>query len=190
MFFFLVVANFLLLFITPFFNTSVRSLAGSLISLSKPLEFSLLNWPDEKYSALGIGGWSRRLTRSKSWDRMYHVKARQKHFFFLRPTFGLAPNTWYCSDVMFLLTFLGFPSFLALLNYLCFSSISLAVQRRTPLGIRQKHSQILLYMHRFRIVSSVNSWVARLLHLLPTFRFVRLGVQRENHRDCASSSHG
>ena len=91
---------------------------------------------------------------------------------------------------MFLLTFLGFPSFLALLNYLCFSSISLAVQRRTPLGIRQKHSQILLYMHRFRIVSSVNSWVARLLHLLPTFCFVRLGVQRENHCDCASSSQG
>ena len=91
---------------------------------------------------------------------------------------------------MFLLTFLGFPSFLALLNYLCFSSISLAVQRRTPLGIRQKHSQILLYMHRFRIVSSVNSWVARLLCLPPTFRFVRLGVQRENHCDCASSSHG
>ena len=91
---------------------------------------------------------------------------------------------------MFLLTFLGFPSFLALLNYLCFSSISLAVQRRTPLGIRQKHSQILLYMHRFRIVSSVNSWVARLLRLPPMFRFVRLGVQRENHCDCASSSHG
>ena len=51
------------------------------------------------------------------------------------------------------------------------SSISLVVQRRTPLEIRQKHSRILLYMHRFRIVSSVNSWVARLLHLLPTFRF-------------------
>ena len=89
-----------------------------------------------------------------------------------------------------LVTVLGFPSFLALLNYLCFSSISLAVQRRTPLGIQQKHSQILLYMHRFRIVSSVDSWVARLLRLPPTFRFVRLGVQRENHYDCASSSHG
>ena len=79
---------------------------------------------------------------------------------------------------------------MALLNYLCVSSISLAVQRRTPLGIRQKHSRILLYMHQFRIVSSVNSWVAQLLHLLPMFRFVRLGVQRENHCDCASSSHG
>ena len=78
---------------------------------------------------------------------------------------------------------------MALLNYLCVSIISLAVQRRTPLEIRQKHSRILLYMHR-RIVSSVNSWVARLLCLPPTFRFVRLGVQRENHCDCASSSHG
>ena len=83
-----------------------------------------------------------------------------------------------------------FSKLMALLNYLCVSSISLAVQRRTPLGIRQKHSQILLYMHQFRIVSLVNSWVARLLHLLPTFRFVRLGVQRENHYDCASSSLG
>ena len=83
-------------------------------------------------------------------------------------------------------------SFLALelLNYLCVFSTSLAVQRRTPLEIRQKHSRILLYMHRFRIVSLVNSWVAQLLHLLPTFRFVRLGVQRENHCNCASSSHG
>ena len=171
MFFFLVVAKF-------FFYHSLfwcKCVVNSPISLS---------------STFGIGGWSRRLTRSKSWDRMYHVKARQKHFFFLRPTFGLAPNTWYCSDVMFLLTFLGFPSFLALLNYLCFSSISLGVQHRTPLGIQQKHSQIFLYMHRFRIMSSVNSWVAQLLHLLPTFRFVRLGVQRENHCDCASSSHG
>ena len=79
---------------------------------------------------------------------------------------------------------------MALLNYLCVSRISLAVQCRTPLEIRQKHSRILLYMHRFRIVSSVNSWVARLLRLPPTFRFVRLGVQRENHCDCASSSHG
>ena len=83
-----------------------------------------------------------------------------------------------------------FSKLMALLNYLCVSSISLAVQRRTPLEIRQKHSRILLYMHRFRIVSSVNSWVARLLCLPPMFRFVRLGVQRENHCDCASSSHG
>ena len=74
---------------------------------------------------------------------------------------------------------------MALLNYLCVSSISLIVQHRTPLEIRQKHSRILLYMHRFRIVSSVNSWVARLLYLPPTFRFVRLGAQRENHYDCA-----
>ena len=59
------------------------------------------------------------------------------------------------------------------------------MQRRTPLEIRQKHSRILLYMHRFQIVSSVNSWVARLLRLPPIFRFVRLGVQRENHWDCA-----
>ena len=83
-----------------------------------------------------------------------------------------------------------FSKLMALLNYLCVSSISLAVQRRTPLEIWQKHSRILLYMHRFRIVSSVNSWVARLLRLPPTLRFVRLGVQRENHCDCASSSHG
>ena len=190
MFFFLVVAKFYYYLSLLFLTGVCGHWPGSLISLSKPLEFSLLNWPDEKYSTLGIGGWSRRLTHSKSWDRVYHVKAWQKHFFFLRPTFGLAPNTSYCSDVMFLLTFLGFPSFLALLNYLFFSSISLAVQRRTPLGIQQKHSQILLYMHRFRIVSSVNSWVARLLCLPPTFRFVRLGVQRENHCDCASNSHG
>jgi hypothetical protein len=53
-----------------------------------------------------------------------------------------------------------------------------------------KHSRILLYMHRFRIVSSVNSWVARLLCLPPTFRFVRLGVQRENHCDCTSGLTG
>lgn len=39
-------------------------------------------------------------------------------------------------------------------------------------------------MHQFRIVSSVNSWVARLLCLPPTFRFVRLSVQRKNHCDC------
>ena len=79
---------------------------------------------------------------------------------------------------------------MALLNYLCVSNISLAVQHRTPLEIRQKHSQILLYMHRFRIVSSVNSWVARLLCLPPTFRFVRLDVQRENHFDCTSNLTG
>ena len=84
----------------------------------------------------------------------------------------------------------GFSKLMALLNYLCVFNTSLAVQRRTPLEIRQKHSRILLYMHRFRIMSSVNSWVARLLRLPPTFRFVRLGVQRENHCDCASSSHG
>ena len=92
---------------------------------------------------------------------------------------------------------------MALLTYLCVSSISLTVQRRTPLEIWlyqqgaanraepiksqgnswspwQKHSRILLYMHWFRIVSLVNSWVARLLCLPPTFRFVRLGVEREN----------
>ena len=50
-----------------------------------------------------------------------------------------------------------------------------------------KCSRILLYMHYFRIVSSVNSWVARLLCLPPIFRFVRLGAQRENHCNCASS---
>ena len=91
---------------------------------------------------------------------------------------------------MFLLTFLGFPSFLALLNYLCVFCISLTVQRWTSLEIRKKYSRMLLYMHRFRIVSSVNSWVARLLCLPPMFCFVLLGVQRENHCDCASSSHG
>ena len=58
---------------------------------------------------------------------------------------------------------------------------------RTPLEIRAKHSRILLYMHRFQIVSSVNSWVALLLRLPPMFRFVRLGVQWENHCDCVSS---
>ena len=78
---------------------------------------------------------------------------------------------------------------MALLNYLCVYSTSLVVQRRKPLEIRQKHSRILLYMHQFRIVSSVNSWVARLLHLLPTFRFVLLGVQRENHCDCVLPAH-
>ena len=79
---------------------------------------------------------------------------------------------------------------MALSDYFCVSSISLAVHRRTHLEIRQKHSRILLYMHRFRIASLVNSWVARLLCLPPTFCFVRLGVQKENHCDCASSSHG
>ena len=71
-----------------------------------------------------------------------------------------------------------FSKLVALLNYLCVFSTSLTVQRRTPLEIRQKHSWILLYMHRFGIVSSINSWVALLLRLPPTFRFVRLGVQR------------
>ena len=85
--------------------------------------------------------------------------------------------------------FLVFQAF-GTFNYLFVFSTSLAVQRRTPLEIRQKHSRILLYMHRFRIVSSVNSWVARLPRLPPTFRFVRLGVHRENHCDYASSSHG
>ena len=83
-----------------------------------------------------------------------------------------------------------FSKLMALLNYLCVSSISLTVQHRTPIEIRQKHSRILLYMHWFRIVSSVNSWVTRLLRLPPMFHFVWLGVQRENHCDCASSSHG
>ena len=118
---------------------------------------------------------------------MCFLLGRQKHNFF--PIFGLAPNTWSCSDVMFLLKFLVFQAF-GTFNYLCVFSTSLAVQRRTPLGFRQKHSRILLYMHWFRIVSSVNSWVARLLRLPPMFCFVRLGVQRENHCDCSSSSHG
>ena len=42
-----------------------------------------------------------------------------------------------------------FSKLMALLNYLCVFSTSLAVQRRTHLEIRQKHSRILLYMHRF-----------------------------------------
>ena len=42
-----------------------------------------------------------------------------------------------------------FSKLMALLNYLCVFSTSLAVQRRTPLEIRGKHSRILLYMHRF-----------------------------------------
>ena len=79
---------------------------------------------------------------------------------------------------------------MALLNYLCVFSTSLEVQGRTAFEIRQKHSRILLYMHQFRIVSSVNSWVAWLPCLPPTFRSVRLGVQMENHCDCACSSHG
>ena len=79
---------------------------------------------------------------------------------------------------------------MALFNYLCVFCISLTVQRWTPLEIWQKFSDIAIYMHRFRIVSSVNSWVARLLCLPPMFHFVWLGVQRENHCDCASSSHG
>ena len=79
---------------------------------------------------------------------------------------------------------------MVLLNYLCVSSISLVAQHRTPLEIGQKHSRILPYMHRFRIVSSVNSLVARLLCLPPTFRFVWLGVQGENHCDFSSSLHG
>src|SRR4051812_13353548 len=101
---------------------------------------------------------------------MYHVKARQKHFFFLKTNFRIGTEHLILFGRHVFTDFLGFPSFLALFNYLCFSSISLAVQRRTPLWIRQKHSRILLYMHRFRIVSSVNSWVARLLRLPPTFR--------------------
>ena len=64
MFFFLVVAKSF--FYHSFFRR--ERVVNSRISLSK-------------YSAFGIGGWSRRLTRLKSWDRMCHVKARQKHFF-------------------------------------------------------------------------------------------------------------
>ena len=114
------------------------------------------------------------------------VKTRQKHNFF--------SNFWIGTEHLILFgrhvftDVFWFSKLLALLNYLCVFSTSLVVQRQTPLEIRQKHSRILLYMHRFRIVSSVNSWVARLLLLPPTFRFVRLGVQRENHCDCASSS--
>ena len=72
--------------------------------------------------------------------------------------------------------------------FVCFQHKS---RSATPGTFRDsaKHSRILPYMHRFRIVPSVNSWVARLLRLPPTSRFVRLGVQRENHCDCASSSH-
>ena len=113
-----------------------------------------------------------------------------------RSTFFSKANFWIGTEHLILFgrqVFTGvfwFSKLVALLNYLCVFSTSLAVQRRTPLAIRQKHSRILLYMHRFRIVSSVNSWVARLLRLPPTFRFVQLGMQRENHCDCASSSHG
>ena len=94
---------------------------GSLISLTKPLEISLLNWPNEKYSAFGIGGWSRRQTRLKSRDRMCHVKARQKHLFFLRPIFDLAPNTCCSSDVHFLLKFfLVFQTYGTFKLFVCF----------------------------------------------------------------------
>ena len=118
------------------------------------------------------------------------VKTRQKHNFFFLFNFWIGTEHLILFARQVFTDVFWFSKLMALLNYLCVSIISLIVQHRTPLEIRQKHSRILLYMHRFRIVSSVNSWVARLLRLPPTFRFVRLGVQRENHCDCASSSHG
>ena len=117
-------------------------------------------------------------------------KTRHKHFFFLKSNFQIGTEHLILFGRQVFTDVFWFSKLLALLNYLCVFSTSLAVQCRTPLEIRQKHSRILLYMHQFLIVSSVNSWVARLPRLPPTFRFVRLGVQRENHCDCASSSHG
>ena len=131
---------------------------------------------------------SRRLTRLKSWDRMCNINARQKHDLFPNFRIGTEHLILFGRQV-FTNVFLVFQAYGTFKLFVCFST-SLAVRRRTPLEIRQKHCQISLYMHWFRIVSSVNSWVARLLRLPPMFRFVRLGVQRENHCDCASSSHG
>ena len=121
---------------------------------------------------------------------MSHVKARQKRNFFLFSNFRIGTKHLILLGHQVFTDIFWFSKLMALLNYLCVFSTSPAVQLQTPLEIRQKHSRILLYMHRFRIVSSVNSWVSRLLRLPPTFHFVRLGVQRENHCDCASSSHG
>ena len=90
---------------------------------------------------------------------------------------------------MLLHKFLAFRAYGTFKLIVCFQHKSRSATR-TPLEILQKHSRILLYMQQFRIVSLVNSWVARLLCLPPTFRFVRLGVQRENRCDCASSSPG
>ena len=118
------------------------------------------------------------------------VTTRQKHNFSFSTNFRIGTEHLILFGRHVFTDDFWFFKLLALLNYLCVFSTSLAVQRQTPLEIRQKHSRILLYMHRCRIVSSVDSWVARLLHLLPTFCFVQLGVQRENHCDCASSSHG
>ena len=172
MFFFLVVAKFLL-FITPFFDTSVRSLAG------EP-NFSL---KAARSLVCKTGLVSRRLTRLKSWDKMCHVKSWQTHIFFSKTNFRIGTEHLILFGRQVFTDVSWFSKFMALLNYLCVFRISLAVQCRTPLEIRQKHSRILLYMHRFRIVSLVNSLVARLMCLPPTFRFVRLGVQRENHCD-------
>ena len=118
------------------------------------------------------------------------LKHGRSTFFFLKSNFRIGTEHLILFGRQVFTDVFWFSKPMALLNYLCVSSISLTVQRWTPSEIRQKHSRILPYMHRFRIVSSVNSWVARLLRLPPMFRFVRLGVQRENHCDCAFSSNG
>ena len=146
MFFFLVVAKFLLLFITPFFDTSVRSLAGSLISLSKPLEFSLLNWPNEKYSALGIGGWSRRLTRLKFWDRTCHVKARHKHLFFSKVQF----SDWHrildlVRTLTFWISFLAFRAHGTFKLFVCFRHKSRSATPDTFWDSAKTFSDIAIY---------------------------------------------
>ena len=118
------------------------------------------------------------------------VKTRQKHNFSFSSNFRIGTEHLTLLGRQVFTEVFWFSKLIALLNCLCVFSTSLAVQRRTPLEIRQKHSRISLYMHWFRIMSSVNSLVARLLRLPPTFRSIRLGVQRENHCDCSSSSLG
>ena len=64
--------------VNVFSSWSLQSLFLSLLFRRE----CVVNSPISLSSTFGIGGWSRRLTRLKSWDRMCHVKTRQKHNFF------------------------------------------------------------------------------------------------------------
>ena len=85
--------------------------------------------------------------------------------------------------------FLIFQAFGTFKLFVCFQHKSHSATPDTFRDSAKTFSDIAIYAS-LRIVSSVNSWVARLLRLPPTFRFVRLGVQRDNHCDYASLSNG
>ena len=113
----------------------------------------------------------------------------EAQFFISLPIFGLAPNTLSNSDIKFLLNCWVFQAYGTFKLFACFQHKS---RSATPDTFRDS-AKNLGYCYiwiGFKLCLRSNSWVARLLRLPPMFRIVRLGVQRENHWDCASSSHG